>query len=270
MDTSWLRTVVGVVFMCILHTSHAFAQQHTSSPDTLMQANVWALQFRVAPNFTLTSFQGGIISAMYQLTKRRALRLGVSGSARSDDQDGTETSSEETDRLAQPEQNTLAERDETVDGRLEAYSLGVETQLIRYLPNDTAIKPYWGYGPMMNYSYSESRTSRESENPREVNERNDTSRSATIQRQERTTWAWGAQGIFGVEWLMHPQISLLAEYGLRAAYVVLRTEQTVSTSQEDRLNAERFIRLTQQTNTSRTDGWRISGEAVRFGVSVYF
>lgn len=270
MDTFWLRTVVGVVFVCILHTSHALAQQHTSSPDTLVQANVWALQFRVAPNFTLTSFQGGIISAQYQLTKRHALRLGLSGNVRFDDEDGTERSREETDILAQPERNTFAEQNETVDRRLEGYSLGLETQLIRYLPNDTAIKPYWGYGPMVNYSYSESRTSRESENPREVNERNETSLSTTLQRQERRTWAWGAQGVFGVEWFMHSQISLLAEYRLRAEYVVFRTERTSSTSQEDRRNDERFVRLTQRTDTLRTNGWRIAGEAVRFGVSVYF
>ncbi len=59
-------------------TVYFFSLSQTQSPDSnSLKEGVWALQFGIGGNFTLTTFQGATIGAMYRLSDKNAVRGGI-------------------------------------------------------------------------------------------------------------------------------------------------------------------------------------------------
>jgi hypothetical protein len=66
----------------ILLTLVFFSQMNSPGVAQNQEANhslersTWSLQFQISNNFTLSSFQGSVISAKYHFSKQRAFRFG--------------------------------------------------------------------------------------------------------------------------------------------------------------------------------------------------
>src|SRR5271157_4544368 len=76
---------VRLPFLFLISMSMYFCSQaqDASSECNSLKEGAWALQFGIASNFTLTSFQGTTIAAKYQLSEKNAIRGGltINGSA---------------------------------------------------------------------------------------------------------------------------------------------------------------------------------------------
>ena len=188
-----------------------------SGPDEEEWIDRWALQFQVANNFILTDFQGATISAKKQVSETEGVRIGADVGA----------SFESATML-----NDGAERDQDRNSQ----SVRATVQYLRYPVSEGAVKMYWGLGPSVGLA----RTALEGTNQ---------------PKQTQRRFSVGLEGAVGVEWFVHSQISLTAEYGADLGYD--REVQTVETES----------RTEQETTTDR---FAIGARPVRFGVSVYF
>jgi opacity protein-like surface antigen len=172
--------------LSLLSTSSA----QTSYLDSL--DGKFALQFQISENFTLTNFQGAILSGKYQLGKRSAIRLGLSlyFDDSSFDREATFI-------------DTLS-----LQSKAKTNSIGftVNSQYIAYLVSTTDIGFYLGAGPAFSFGNSDATT--------EILD-NSIDQKGT---SSSDTYSIGLDGIAGVEWSFYKNMSLSAEYGIKFYY----------------------------------------------------
>lgn len=149
----------------------------------------WALQFEIDNNFTLTSFQGTIISVKYHLDTQNALRLG--------------TDIELFTGVRKDNKKTSGYGAGT-DEQASTYTINMTFQYVRYPKPTRRILYFYGTGPFFEYT-SDSYTF-EKEN------------SDSDEEREEMTWSLGISTIIGVECFVTQDISLLGEYGVKAGY----------------------------------------------------
>lgn len=197
-----LRRFAVCVFTLLLIACPA---TYAQSPDDVAIDDSWALQFQITENFTLSSFQGALISAKRQYDAHRALRVGVSLGVNSS-------------RQASEDEATEAEQKDN------GQSLRFEAQWIRYPVAEGTARVYWGAGPTARFS-------RQARNwPIDDREQNHLSIGG------------GAIGVLGAEWFVHSQVSLMAEYRAGVTYDWTRTKRVEDGSETDN-NRTSHIRL---------------------------
>ena len=172
-------------------SSEIFAQDTVQEDmaENPLDEKDWALQFEISDNFTLTSFQGTILSVKYHLDTQKALRLGTS----IDLFTGTKKDNNDGPGYA--------------DGTKEnasTYDITITFQYVRYPQSKRRVLFFYGAGPFLEYK-SDSYTYKK-EN------------SYSDQEHEETIWGLGISGIIGGEWFVTQDISLLGEYGAKAGY----------------------------------------------------
>lgn len=151
-------------------------KEHSLMPD----AN--ALQFRISPNFTLSSFDGAVVSYKRHITADRARRMGISLSSNYRETDFP-------DRATNP---TAENFDFFIDANYT---------FMHYVDPDAVIKVFYGFGPGLTFGFDRNYSA--DDNQEQTN-------------KERII---GLEGLAyaGVEWFFHPSVSLHAEYGASLA-----------------------------------------------------
>jgi len=167
--------------LLIIISSFSLTTAQSSYLDSL--DGKFALQFQISENFTLTDFQGAILSGKYHLSNKSAIRIGFSMNF--SDSDG-ESNSTLFDSLVSNKTNTSS-----------LFGFGINAQYSYYLQVWDVIGFYSGIGPFINYEY------------REITSEN-YSRGEDI--------ATGVDAIAGVEWSFIKFMSLSAEYGFQFYY----------------------------------------------------
>jgi hypothetical protein len=118
----------AAVTAAVVILAAAGAPAHAQSPHSLAEGN-WALQFRIAQDFTLNSFSGGVISAKHHRTADRALRYGFTFGSQHVDRDNAPNTS--------------------------ATQVGLVAEFLTYptLSRDPGgdIHLFWGAGPAVHY-----------------------------------------------------------------------------------------------------------------------
>ena len=186
------------------------------------QPSEWALQFQIGDDFRLFPFQGTTISVSKQLASDRKLRMGMSAEG-SYSENATQSHVYET-------RNNL--------------SLSVYSHYIWELKKNTKIVPFAGIGPKLNFSYDNFEKS-----------------DGNTPKNTHTSWGIGVSGMFGVEWFVKPNISLLAEYGSSVVYSKSKNKETHIYSGDGTTEREY-----ERTYT----GYQFRSDGVKFGVSIYF
>jgi opacity protein-like surface antigen len=210
------QVLVAMLLLILLGTTCSVSYAQSGS-STADWVDRWALQFQVTDNFVLDDFQGATLSAKKQVSETEGVRIGADVGA----------SFESASML-----NDGDERDQDRNSQ----SVRATVQYLRYPVSEGAVKMYWGLGPSVGLA----RTRLDGTNRPE---------------QTQRRFSVGLEGALGVEWFVHSQISLSAEYGAGLGYD--REVQTVETES----------RTEQETTTDR---FAIGARPVRFGVSVYF
>jgi hypothetical protein len=208
----------------------------------------WSMQFRISNNFTLSNFEGGLISAKRHLSEKSAIRFGLSLSG--------STSDRSTDVISITEDSLRRRaRDESRDDDLDAFSAGITSQIMFYTTSDKALNFYFGVGPDFNYTRSK-RNSVIQNDQDHIPVRDGT--DSAFGRQ----WSFGLLGSWGVEWFITRKLSIMAEYGAGMEYFSRHEESKSITYIEDRTATSQKI--------NDEDGFRFYSANVNFGLSVYF
>lgn len=248
MSSPLLRLLSVVCILACLHPAQltqAQSESDTTARDhpPAFQKGGWGLQYEATSlEGALSGFQGSLFSGRYHLSGRQALRVGISVNASTEDRKETQEARRDT-AMNRPEQR--AERD------VQDYRLSVE--YVHYVRPTDRLFVYAGAGPRVGYNKSRQEQTIP-DRPGGRSEKNVV---------KRTTYRIGLAGAFGVEWFVHPHISLSVEYPLAAEYI--NRDEEVTNRVVDDGSVER-----EQTNTTETDRYEIGGEAVRIGVTFSF
>jgi hypothetical protein len=182
--------LIVIVLLTLSLLLTLFAQNDSISNKNSLVEGAWAMQFQMSSYFTLSSFQGTIISVKKHLTDQSAIRFGVS------------TTLNISDDNAHRELITFSNyvNYNSYDNHL--YRLSINSQYLYYLLGSTDVHLYVGSGPEIYYSWDKSEYE------------GDTARYAS----RDISSGFGMSGVIGVEWFATSSLSLHAEYSTIARY----------------------------------------------------
>ncbi|RKX69797.1 hypothetical protein DRP43_04025 [candidate division TA06 bacterium] len=197
-----------------------------------------ALQFQINKDFTLSSFQGSLVSYKWNSSDKTAWRIGLNLYA-----EKQECSSDNT------YQDTLTSEG---DDNRKSCGIGITTQYVIYPYPEKDIQFYYGIGPIANYNYGKIK-----QKDIHISEPDERVISTT---SKRISWSVGASLIAGLEWFVKKNISIHTEYGISLKYEKYKetSHKKCSDSSDER----------EITNSAKR--YLLNPMKVRFGLSVYF
>ncbi len=223
------RMTLIVCFLMSFVIPQLLAQDDKAT--TTLQNKHWALQFHIASNFSITSFQGSLISLKRQFSEHSALRFGVSF--------GSNISNLDADSRVFPADTIQSKNNMKSNG----LTLGIVTQYICYSTIDEDIVAYYGAGPRLSIMHS----------------KHDTESLNNDQTTRTQSWGAGLNGVFGVEWFVKKNLSLSAEY-----------TGSVDYNYSNQKNISKYIGGPKYISESNSHGFNFGSNYVNFGLSVYF
>ena len=235
--------ILILIIICISHLELLLSQETDSTDKKApFHFNKHSVQFRFVYNFSLSDFQGSLLSYKYHFYDKIALRFGI-GLGLQD----LSTTEEKTNLSGDSSYITI----ESEGGR---NGIDIISQIVYYFTPEKEIKLYAGLGPC--YSYLEVK-----EDISKIDTINIV--YASIHEISSRKYDYGLSMIYGVEWFFRKNMSLLGEYGFRFYYRELRYEEKGFTYYPDQ--PDRFY-----IDNIESNGWILSSEAVKFGLSIYF
>jgi hypothetical protein len=238
--------LLAVALAICVSAASVFSQTEEATTNNSLRDGAWALQFQVGNNFTLSSFQGTVISVKRNCSPSHAIRVGVSLSSEFSDEDrGSKSFAPDTIR----ESNTTTSSS-------NSQNISLTGQYLFYTDPEAEVNFFFGGGPAIGFS----RSNGKSETVPLVIGLNlgKTSREASS-----TLWSLGISGAAGIEWFFAAKFSLHAEYDASLSYVWQKDESTqLAYSASGALQT----RATEENHRKRL---LFSGDRVRFGLSVY-
>ena len=235
-------------FLFFSFVSNVFSQQNGAKDSTAINSlyeGSWALQFKIASNFTLDSFDGSNLAFKYHFSKKSALRVGVTLKTYNTDSDYEIID----DRAQDITENNI------INNRNDFY-ITLKPLYIFYPVTNRRTLFFIGAGPYFQYGRNENRYKKNYNN-------GDTLVYVSDEKITNYRYGVGVSFIGGVEVFITKYLSLHAEYGSNFTYDYY--EQKMERLGED-TDGRKF-----STNSKKsTDGYNFSANAVMFGVSVYF
>jgi outer membrane protein W len=232
-----------VLFLIMISMSlYIYTQaQDSSSERNSLKEGAWALQFGIAGNLTLTSFQGTTMAVKYQLSDRTAIRGGITISANTN--------------------NGNSSADEDTSNSADAINVSFVLQYLWYVNPSGPIHFYVGVGPSVAYSYSHNSLNYSSPDVQNGQLYWDQYSNASNSHQ----WMAGGIGVAGVEWFASQWLSLRAEYseGIQYQWHSMNSTSDVSSTNTDYLPNN-------YSSSGTTKGWTLSSSGVSFGLNVYW
>lgn len=235
------------LFIVSLIISFASIARCQTSDSTSLREGAWALQFGIASNFTLTSFQGTTISAKYQLSARNAIRGGVTiGSSSSNGSSAlTATNADTSIGSASGSSHSSSQ------------TISFVAQYLWYMNPTGPVHFYTALGPTVSYSYSQNR----SDNP----ENEGIFLYHYVYSSSSTAHGAGITGSAGVEWFACQWLSIRAEYNEGIQY-----QWGSSSSSIDYSSTFAAYVPSHSESAGTSKGWNLSSSSVGFGVSIYW
>ena len=238
-----------IALMVLSFTCHA---QNQSADSVSLRRGSWALQFGIASNFTLTSFQGSTIGAKYQLSQNNAIRGGITINGGSNNAPVSYSGS-----IGDSSAGTVS-----TSSSVKSANISFTIQYLWYMNPDGPVHLYAGLGPAISYYYNHNN----SENPY-LNNSGNGSGFWIVEKYNsiRTQWAAGGAAVIGVEWFACRWLSLHADYNELIQYQwgsssLVRSYSTTANSNYIPVN---------QSNSGTAKGWTLNSSAVSFGLNVY-
>jgi hypothetical protein len=188
---SFFRIYISFLFASLIFVTTSFSQS-TSYLDSL--SGKFALQFQINENFSLSDFQGTVISGKYHFSKRDAIRLGLE-IILSDSESEIVVNNLDTNTVGQSVEDS------------NNFGFTLNSQYIHYIRGTDDIALFGGVGPYFRY-YNSTRNREIVENEIE-----------NLIESENSNYSIGIDLLVGVEWWFHKFMSLSAEYGLKYSYV---------------------------------------------------
>jgi hypothetical protein len=246
-DARRLRTPASLMAMVVVGVSLLLAAGNVSADERAseaLRAGSWSLQFGISSNFTLTSFEGVLISCKKHLSPKSAIRTGLTVSGQVGNVNG------DSERSGVTLGNSKTDTD--------AASLSLSALYIYYPSPVRRLNVFSGLGPDIGLSRSKDETRNVSYSYRgEI-----ISKSWTYRRQVY----FGLRGVVGGEWFAASRVSVLADYVLNLRYSYQRTERW---SGYEKLPDDAGPQDSDR-NVSKTEWLSLSSGGVQFALSIYF
>ena len=256
------RISVVLLLVCFVAPVPSMGQSAEADTSSVMEAGVWALQFRVLGNFTLGPFQGGGISAKYHTDARRAWRVGIELDGELSDTDSEDVFSTSQTSSGNPGSSSQNMNVESSD--VTNFEAAIDAQRIWYAKESRDIFLYWGVGPRLSFRdrFAEAFQT-------EVDPQPPTLQSDLLTEQSLQQFGIGVTGVVGGEWFASKHISFSAEYAPVVEYLFEEQDSGSRRFTISEVNGVRTERTT--TTTRRADSNRLLFRSftVRFGLTLY-
>jgi len=204
----------------------------------------WQLKFAVGADFIPRQFDGFKFYLQRRISANKAFRFGIGIRGYTQD-------AKSNDRVIDPVEIRYRELERDTDLRM----IDLDLNYIGYFNSKTAIRPYIGIGPFLNYSLT---------NLKQLDsgygDGNSPIRSSGI--VDRTVLATGLTTITGAEWRLSRLLVLQVEYSLKFYYERYRRKGTY----HNPFNSPE--RNSEYSND--LDYYRIGAGYIRTGVSIVF
>ncbi|NWF91144.1 MAG: hypothetical protein HXY50_16990 [Ignavibacteriaceae bacterium] len=233
--------VLLIVF--ILNSQFLSAQDSQDSIKNSLKKGSWSLQFRISPNFTLSTFDGSNLSAKKHLTSNSAIRFGIGLSGYTTDREGT-TYLENRSNIFSEEQSDY-----------ESLLINLSCYYLYYPHPQQKINMYCGVGPLISFANFNDKINRQDLSQ-------DTSSIEKFSEEKYQYYGVGVLGLIGIEWFLNQQISIHAEYGSSLLYGREEKEETLVSSVET--YKEKYTKKSEENRIT------FRSNSIQFGVSVYF
>jgi opacity protein-like surface antigen len=230
-----MKNIIQTIIVVLLSVATAVATPWSAQEKYQPEKGDQALQFQINSNFSLSAFEGDLISYKWMMSDRRGIRIGFGLNSHL----GTEEDSSEYPAADSLNENRSVDRWQ--------HSLQVTALLVTVVPSDKAWF-YYGFGPTCGYT---------TENTDYDYTKPDPVRYSSGDSQH---FEAGVAGIAGVEWALNSFLTLHAEYRSEFLFQLRRTEYE---------GVRRGTEL-EYVSTTELHYWRFTSRGVRFGLSVYF
>lgn len=210
--------------------------------ENSLQNGKLALQFQITNSFSLTSFQGAVLSGKKQISDNAAVRLGV-GLGVIVNSGMTETKPQNNDSVKSLGENNTGNQ-----------NINIGLQYLLYPSPEAEINFFFGGGVVAGYSRFNTST--------KSTQISGAAQYELDQKTEGSGWNVGATGVVGAEWFATKSISFLAEYGILLNYFS-QDETSTATSTDAPIP-------TSSSGTRKTRDFTFTPLQVKFGLSLYF
>ena len=243
-----------ILLLILVSLTLYFPSKAQSSDSTYLKGGVWALEFGISGNFTLISFQGSTIGALYRISDKNAIRGGITISGNTND--GT--------TLSSGSNNDTSYGAGSGSSSMKSANVSFVIQYLWYMNPNGPVYFYTGVGPLVSYSYSENST----DNPFLSTIYNNGSTQGywgqQLSTSNSTQWGVGGAGIVGVEWFTCRWLSLHADYNESIQY-----RWSSNSSSQDNIPTYPNSIPSHTDNSGNSKGWTLSSSGVAFGLNIY-
>jgi hypothetical protein len=244
-----------ILLLVLVSMTVYFSSQAQSSDSTFLKDGTWALEFGIAGNFTLTSFQGSTIGALYRISDKNAIRGGITINGSTND--GTTSNSGSLDDTSYG--------DAAGSSSTKSATVSFVLQYLWYMNPNGPVHLYAGLGPLVSYSYSNSSADYPSTQGIYNNGSGQQYWIHEKTSSNSTQWGAGGAGILGVEWFACRWLSVHADYNESIQY---RWGSNSSNQDWSTLTYPNYAPA--QSNTSgKSKGWAVNSSGVAFGLNIY-
>jgi opacity protein-like surface antigen len=245
------RFLLGTVLLLSIASSASVAQDTLSTNNSRRVKDAWTMEFGIASNFTLSTFQGTAISVSRYISDYQKIRIGISTSL---------TSSTNTRQELNFYADTLANKSNLNDNN-GFNTVQLTLQYLTYASPAEQISIYFAFGPVAGITWSSYDNQQEFTNVWWNYSKNN---SGEKQKQ----YSVGLLGSCGVEWFFSERMSLHAEYALSIQYNWENYEVTSKGQTTYINNPPSPSNRTERTISSHS--WSLQPRYVLFGLSVIF
>ena len=194
--------VIKILLSFMLTFSLIFANDST---ETYFSKGKFSLQYQVLEDFSLTDFQGSIISARYFTSDRGVIRIGFSSD------------------YSKNKENLIGEAITANRIKSDSFMFGVETQYLYYITNNN-LSLYTGLGPKISYINSSSKLFSNNTPAGEYNIK---------QSIEKYEYGLGILAVLGGEYFVTKYLSIIAEYGIICQYELTKIKHSITGEREN-------------------------------------
>lgn len=235
-----MKTKIFTLVAVLLLACNIYSQQENLKEES--NEDLWALQFQISSNFTLSTFSGSTLSLKRKLSDHTSLRFGLGINSTIYDADWGINSSIDEEATNESDDNETK------------YSFDLSALYLWNTKIKNEVSAYYGIGPSLGYSYykrSQGNTNTSSNH-----------KSSTINNYTSNVLGFGTIGALGVEWYVRENISILAEYSAAITY----NFQSENKDSNQSYNSSNIS----QREERRTDNFRFSSLGAKLGVAIYF
>lgn len=206
-----ISALIGLLLTIpILSARRAAAEEAADSVSVNpLRAGAMAVEFGVNPAFNYGS--GAALSGKWHTGRSTAIRVGGAVAFQENKGDGSES-----------DQNQLQNIYVVTDNHFEDRSYSAFAQLVQYLWIQNRMSLYLATGPIYRWSSEHS-----------TNHGFGTDGSASLLRDDSSSWGAGLDLSIGFEWFFHHRLSLGARYGVSGVYGESSFDRTYALSSPD-------------------------------------